>query len=186
MTKHWFTCKVRYVKVDDSGKEGKVTDQFLLDAYNYTEAEARMTRIIQEMGSGIFEITQITKSAYAEVIRTGEGDQWYRIKIAFISFDEESGKERQANQYFLIEAHNVKDAYERVVKFMEGTISNFVIPGVTFTKIVDVYPMSDESEERNQLVDQGYVSMGARPYEAPEEEEEAPANVDGETGEILE
>lgn len=173
MTKHWFTCRVRYVKLDDSGKESKVNELFLVDAYNYTEAEARMTRIIQEMGAGIFEITQITKSNYAEVIRTGEGDQWYRIKIAFISFDEESGKEKQANQYFLLESSSVKDAYEKVEQFMQGTISNFVIPGITYTKIMEVYPMAEESTERNDLIDQGYVSVGMRPQETAQENEEA-------------
>ncbi|MGB0423691.1 MAG: DUF4494 domain-containing protein [Flavobacteriales bacterium] len=199
MTKHWFTCRVRYIKQDENGKEGKVTEQFLLDAYNYTEAEARMTRITKEMGAGIFEITQITKSNYAEVIHNEDGDQWYRVKIAFVSFDEESGKEKQANQYFLIEAYTVKDTYEKVEKFMSGTISNFVIPAISYTKIMDVFPMSEESSERNELIDQGYTSIGqhiggephpmSTQYSAPEvedeEEEEVPSNVDSETGEII-
>ena len=199
MTKHWFTCRVRYVKQDENGKEGKVTEQFLLDAYNYTEAEARMTRITKEMGAGIFEISQITKSNFAEVIHHADGDQWYKVKIAFVSFDEETGKEKQANQYFLVEASSVKDTYEKVEKFMTGTISNFVIPSISYTKIIEVFPMSEESSERNELIDQGYTSIGqhiggeAHPmsttYSAPEEEEEEeeiPSNVDGETGEIIE
>ena len=124
-----------------------------------------MTRIIQEMGAGIFEITQITKSNYAEVIRTGEGEQWYRIKISFISFDEETSQEKQSNQYFLLESSNIKDAYEKIEEFMEGTISNFVIPGITYTKIIDVYPMAEETKERNDLLDQGYVSTGMKPKE---------------------
>lgn len=165
MEKIWYSCKCRYVKLNDEGREQKVTEEFLLDAYNYTEAEARMTRLISDMGLGLFEVKQVVKRNYAEVIRTGEGDQWYKIKIAFISFDENSGKEKQANQYFLIEAHNVKDAYERVCKFMEGTISNFVIPQITHTKILDVFPMADESEERNQILDQGYVDMGVKSYQ---------------------
>ena len=38
MKKDWFTCKVRHVKVDEHGHENKVTEQYVLDAYNYTEA----------------------------------------------------------------------------------------------------------------------------------------------------
>ncbi|MDA0882264.1 MAG: DUF4494 domain-containing protein [Bacteroidetes bacterium] len=181
MTKNWFTCKVRYVKLDESGKEGKVTDQFLLDAYTYTEAEARMTQIIQEMGVGAYEITHITKSNFAEVLRSDEGDLWFKIKIAFISFDDETGKEKQANQYFLISAHDVKDAYERVEKFMKGTISNFVIPSISYTKIIEVYPIAEENSERNKLIAKGYHSVGSSVGE-----EGVPFNVDDETGEILE
>ena len=56
---------------------------------------------------------------------------------------------------------------------MQGTISNFVIPGITYTKIMEVYPMAEESTERNDLIDQGYVSVGMRPQETAQENEEA-------------
>ena len=48
MTKHWFTCKVKYVRHDAEGAEVKATESFVLDAYNYTEAESRMTGICEQ------------------------------------------------------------------------------------------------------------------------------------------
>jgi hypothetical protein len=50
MTKHWFTCKVKYVRHDAEGAEVKATESFVLDAYNYTEAESRMTGICENEG----------------------------------------------------------------------------------------------------------------------------------------
>ena len=37
MTNNWFECKVKYVKIDENGKEKKVTEPYLIDAVSFTE-----------------------------------------------------------------------------------------------------------------------------------------------------
>ena len=46
MTRNWFTCVVKYIRHGVDGSEEKTTDQLLLDAYTYTEAEARLVGIV--------------------------------------------------------------------------------------------------------------------------------------------
>ena len=41
----WFECKVRYEKIVE-GKTKKVTETYLIEAFSYTEAEAR---VMQEL-----------------------------------------------------------------------------------------------------------------------------------------
>ena len=65
MTRNWFTCVVKYVRHGADGSEEKTTDQLLLDAYTYTEAEARLVGIVTDVCSGPFEVQSITKSNFA-------------------------------------------------------------------------------------------------------------------------
>ena len=38
----WFECKVKYVKIDDDGRERKVSEVYLVDAVTFTDAETRI------------------------------------------------------------------------------------------------------------------------------------------------
>ena len=102
MKKHWFNCKVSYMKPDSEGTEAKKTEQFVLDAYTYTEAETRMVEVLESEGIRPFEITQITKTTLIEVIRFAECDKWFRVKISLSTVDESKGVEKEANQYILV------------------------------------------------------------------------------------
>lgn len=171
MTQNWFTCKVKYSKPDNDGTESKVTEMYLVNAYSYTEAEGRMYQVIQEeLGVG-GEVSQITKSTYMEVFRDESADHWFRCKVALVSFDEESGKEKHANQYYLTQANNVKDAYERICKEMDKSTSDYIVPGVTYTKILEVYDWDQGANEKVKLEAQGFTSVGIRPSEEFSDEE---------------
>ncbi len=144
MTKHWFTCKVKYVRHDVEGGEVKATESFVLDAFNYTEAESRMTSICEQEGIRPFEIVQITKSNLVEVIRFGNADQWFKVKIALTSLDEKADKEKESYQHILLSAADVRDAYDKVRKHMSQVGVGFVIPSIIFQKITEVFPMEEE------------------------------------------
>jgi len=146
MTKHWFTCKVKYTRHDADGAEVTATESFVLDAYNYTEAETRMTQICDDEGIRPFEITQITKSTIAEVIRFEDCDKWFKVKIALTTFDEQKGVEKETNQYLLISASDVRDAYDKVAGHMNQLGIGYVIPAITFQKITEVFPLDETAE----------------------------------------
>lgn len=143
MRNYWFTCRVAYQKLSETGAETKVTESYLVDAYTYTEAEARITMRMRELVSSPFEVVNITKSNLAEVFFNDNADMWFKVKVALIFYDDESGKEKQQNQYYLIESDDVKDAFDKTEKVLEGTISSYVIASITFTKILDVFLSSE-------------------------------------------
>ncbi|MCH2200081.1 MAG: DUF4494 domain-containing protein [Flavobacteriales bacterium] len=188
MTKHWFTCKVRYVKEDQHGNEGKVTEQFLLDAYNYTEAETRMTFLLEQMGRKPYEVQQITKSNFAEVIRFDDSDMWFRVKVSFVSFDESKGEEKSSNQYFLISAGDVRDAYDKTSDFLKTSISGYVIPSITYTKIVDVFPLAEEDPGMRTVRERGLqpIDESVRTPGTAVDYSDSLPQYDEETGEVLE
>jgi hypothetical protein len=144
MTKHWFTCKVKYTRLDSEGAEVKATESFVLDAFNYTEAETRMTTICENEGIRPFEINQITKSNFSEVIRFEDADLWFKVKIALTTFDEDKGREKETNEYILLSARDVRDAYDKVAEHMQSLGVGYVIPSIGFLKITEVFPLDEE------------------------------------------
>ncbi|MGB0977150.1 MAG: DUF4494 domain-containing protein [Prolixibacteraceae bacterium] len=136
----WFECRAKYVKIDETGREKKVNEAYLIDAVSFTEAESRIYKELEQMISGEFTVTKIAKTNIAEIIPTEDGDRWFKAKVTFISIDEDNGKEKKVSQYVLVLANNVKQAFERVESGMEGMTVDFEIPTVSESPIMDVFP----------------------------------------------
>ncbi|WP_421918337.1 DUF4494 domain-containing protein [Marinifilum sp.] len=146
---NWFECKVKYVKTDEaSGKEKKVSEPYLVDAMSFTEAEARIHKELEQMISGEFNVTNISKSNITEIYPNDNGDRWFKAKVAFIDVDEASGKEKKSNNYMLAQANNVKQAYEFLEECLSDMIVLYEIPAVSESPIMDIFPFfSDEENE---------------------------------------
>lgn len=145
MTNNWFECKVKYTKIDEiSGKEKKVSEPYLVDAVSFTEAEARIHKELEQMISGDFNVTNISKSNVMELYPNENGDRWFKAKVCFIDVDENSGKEKKANQYMLTQANNVKQAYEFLEECLGDMIVPYEIPAISESPIMDVLPFFEK------------------------------------------
>jgi len=136
--RNWFNCKVSYDKLQEDGTQKKVIEEYLVDALSFTEAEARITDEISKMVRGEFQVTSITKSRIAELHKFDDADTWYNCKVAFISYDEKSNKEKQTVTQMLVMANDVKDAYEKIELKMTGTMADYTVPSIAKSKILDV------------------------------------------------
>ena len=151
----WYECKVKYRKMDEtSGMQKVKTEPFLVDAISYTEAESRIT---QEMSvylsdSDEINITNIKVANYAEIHPFENSDRWFKSKVSLIAFDEESGKERKTNQYLLVQANDVKEAYENTESVMRDTMGDYTIPAISESPVMDVFPyFSGEEGELDRI-----------------------------------
>ena len=136
----WFECKVKYQKVDENGKQKGVSEIYMVDAVSFTDAESRITKELEEYaGLGEFTVASIKTTNYAEIIPNESGDRWFKCKAVFISFDEKSGKERRTSSSILVQATDVKDAYEVLSKALSTSISDFTIPTVQESSIMDIF-----------------------------------------------
>ncbi|WP_405382251.1 DUF4494 domain-containing protein [Maribacter sp. LLG6340-A2] len=155
MSAIWYECKIKYRKLDEASGMLKVkTEPFLVDAISYTEAESRIT---QEMSAYLsdseeIKITNIKVANYAEIHPFENSDRWFKSKISLIAFDEESGKERKTNQYLLVQANDVKEAYDNTVSVMKDTMGDYTIPAIIESPIMDVFPyFSGEEDELERI-----------------------------------
>lgn len=149
MTANWFEGKVKYMAVDENGREVKKTDLYLLDALSFTEGEARLIALADQTVKGDFYITSLKKSNITDVVTSGNeaDDRWFRAKIAIIDADEVSGREKKSNEYFLVAASDIGKALEN----LERSLLTFVVPyeivGLNDTQFMDVIPYTPREEE---------------------------------------
>ncbi len=147
----WFTVKVKYTKQLEDGTFKRVSEPYLVAAMTFTDAEAR---IYEELGSlirGEFVVTGITRTDFHDIFHYEDADVWYKCKITYEAGGdggEEGGKAKKVSQNFIVTAHSVKDAYERMKESLGGMMIDYVIPSITISPIVDVFPFGDESEDR--------------------------------------
>lgn len=143
----WYECKVKYRKTHESGEQKMTTETYLLDAVSYTEAESRITEEMKAYTSEEFMITNIKVANLSEVHPFENSDRWFKVKVALIAFDEQSGKEKKSNIYLLIQANDVKEAFENTEQAMQNTMGDYTIPAITESPILDVFPYFDGDEE---------------------------------------
>ena len=136
---NWFECKVRYDKVQDNGSVKKVNEPYLVDAFSFTEAEARIIEEQTPFISGDFSVSAVKRTKISEIFYDEGGDRWYLAKVAFITIDEKSGVEKKSNSFILVQATDFKNAVENFTKGMADTMADYEIVSIAETPLMDVY-----------------------------------------------
>lgn len=138
---NWFECKIKYEKTAEEGKIVKVNETYLVDALSFTEAEARINEEMRPFISGEFIVSNIRRAKINELFANENGDKWYKSKVYFISFDEEKGTEKRTATTMMVQASNVKEAWDGLQEGMKGTMADYEISSIVETLILDVYPL---------------------------------------------
>lgn len=138
---NWFECKIRYEKTMENGVEKKVTEPYLVDAFSFTEAEARIIEEITPFIKGEFSVVDIKRTNYSEVIQSPENtaDRWFKFKLQFITLDEKNGKEKKSSSYILVQAVDFKDSLKKLEEHMKGSMADYIISSCNETAFMDVY-----------------------------------------------
>ena len=136
---NWFECKIKYEKTAEEGKIVKVNEAYLVDALSFTEAEARINEEMKPFISGEFIVSNIRRARINELFANENGDKWYRSKVYFISLDEEKGVEKRTACTMMVQANNVKEAWDGLQEGMKGTMADYEVASITETTILDVF-----------------------------------------------
>ena len=142
----WFTVKVKYTRQLENGTFKRVSEPYLLAAMSFTDAEAR---IYEELGArirGEFNVIWISRTELHDIFVYDDADVWYKCKITYDKVDEDGEKSKKIAQQFLVSAHSVKDAFDRIQESMAAYMVDFEIPSITVSPIVEIFPFNDESE----------------------------------------
>ena len=74
---------------------------------------------------------------------------WYKCKISYESADADGGKNKKINQFILVEASTVKEAYDNLADNMSNLMVDYKVISVAESPIVEVfYP--NESTNRTE------------------------------------
>lgn len=148
MSTTWYECKVKYRKLDENGVQKVTTEPYLVDALSYTEAEKRINEEMAMYISEEFLITNIKVANFAEIHPFENSDRWFKTKVALVAYDEESGKERKSNIYLLVQANDVKEAFDNTNAVMKDTMGDYTIPSIAESPIMDVFPYFEGEKEK--------------------------------------
>jgi hypothetical protein len=122
------------IKTLEEGK--KVSKSYLVEAATFTDVEVRMADI---MVGYDFKITNIRPTNYAEIFEDSVGEKWFKVKVSLVGYDEDSGKEKKTNTYFIVKGEETKEALENTSKIMKGTLGDWEISAISETLICEVY-----------------------------------------------
>ncbi|UBM60612.1 DUF4494 domain-containing protein [Marinilongibacter aquaticus] len=138
----WYQTKIKFQQVVEDDKVKNITEAYLFDAMSYTEAEAHSYDYLSSLRPN-FEMQSITKMKLAEVFMQENGaETWFKCRVQYIIFDEKTNSEKKTAVNMLINADNVKHAYESLAERL-GTVEDYIISDINATKILDVVPYEE-------------------------------------------
>ena len=137
----YYEVKIQYHKMQEDGKEKKVTEQYVVEALTFTEAE---TRIIEEMTpyiSGEFDVVSEKIAPFNEIFLSdkSDDDKWFISKVAFITLDEKTAKEKKQTFRYLVQAATSELAMYYTKEMFSHGMSDYIIDSVQDTPTLDVF-----------------------------------------------
>lgn len=136
----WIESSVQFDKTQENGSVKKVTEKNLFDALSFTECEARTITELSPYMSGEFTVKTVRKTKIEEIIWNENADRFWLVCVAFVTFDEKTGAEKQSIIQILVQANDFDSAVESFKKGMSGTVADWTIKSVAETPYMGVYP----------------------------------------------
>ena len=142
----WFECKVSLKRTLEDGLQKQVKEVYIVDAVNFTEAEARILDETKVYG----DVTLISIK-YCEANEIVDSHNpldglWYKVKVAMISIDESAGKEKKVNVIYYVRAKDFKSAFENTERWLGGSVMDSTIISIAETNIMEVFEYKKMSE----------------------------------------
>ena len=137
----WFEAKIRYEKMMEDGILRKVTETYVIDALSFGEAEKRILEEMASYVSGEIDVCGLKIAPYKEIFFADSdmADRWYVAKLAFITIDEKTDKEKKTSVNYLVNAGNFNSALKNINEIMEGTMIDYQTCNLTETTIMNVF-----------------------------------------------
>ena len=136
----YFIATCKYEKMQENGAVKRVSEKYLCDALSIVEADAVVTENLKPYISGDFFTSKVENSPIAEVMGDKDADKFYLAKVAFVTIDERSGKEKKTVSQWLIGGTDFNDAYEMVLREINKCMADIEIQSLTETPIKEFYP----------------------------------------------
>lgn len=140
-TTSWFETKIRYDKTMEDGRNKKVTEVYTVEALSFTEAESAITEEMSHYISGEFDVKAITRAPYGEIFFSDadSDDKWFKVRLAFITIDEKTEKEKRSNVVYLMQAATLDKARQYIKDVMAKTMVDYEVVSISETPLFDVF-----------------------------------------------
>lgn len=137
----YFIATCKYEKMQENGAVKRVSEKYLCDALSIVEADAVVTENLKPYISGDFFTSKVENSTIAEVLGDKETDKFYLAKVAFVTVNERSGKEKKSTVQWLVGGTDFNDAYEMVLREINKCLGDVEIIALSESPIKEFYPI---------------------------------------------
>ena len=98
----YYEVKIQYQKMLEDGKEKKVTEQYVVEALTFTEAESLITEEMSAYIHDSFDVVAEKIAPYYEILISDRinDDKWFISKVSLITLDEKTAKEKKIIRKF--------------------------------------------------------------------------------------
>lgn len=137
----FFEVKIQYQKMLEDGREKKVTEQYVVEALSFTEAESRIIEEMTPYISGDFDIVSERIAPYNEIFLSDNStdDKWFISKVSFITIDERAAKENKQTFRYIVQAETSEKAMDYTKEMLSHGMSDYSIDSVQDTPTLDVF-----------------------------------------------
>ena len=137
----YFEVKIQYQKMQEDGKEKKVTEQYVVEAFSFTEAESRIAEEMLNYTDGDFDVVSEKIAPYNEIFISDNStdDKWFVSKVGFITIDEKTAKEKKQTFRYLVQARTSELAMDYTKEMFSHGMSDYSIDSVQDTPTLDVF-----------------------------------------------
>ena len=137
----FFEVKIQYQKMQEDGKEKKVTEQYVVEAMSFTEAETRIAEEMLPYTDGDLDVVSEKIAPYNEIFISDNStdDKWFVSKVGFITLDEKTAKEKKQTFRYLVQAATSELAMYYTKEMFSHGMSDYSIDSVQDTPTLDVF-----------------------------------------------
>ena len=137
----FFEVKIQYQKTLEDGKEKKVTEQYVVEALSFTEAESRIAEEMLPYTDGDLDVVSEKIAPFNEIFITDNStdDKWFISKVGFITLDEKTAKEKKQTFRYLVQAATSENALDYTKTMLNQCLSDYSIDSVQDTPTLNVF-----------------------------------------------
>ena len=145
----YYEVKIQYQKMQEDGREKKVTEQYVVEALSFTEAESRITEEMTPYIDGDFDVVSEKIAPYNEIFLSDNyyaDDKWFVSKVGFITLDEKTEKEKKQTFRYLVQAATSELALDYTKEMFSHGMSDYSIEAVQDTPTLEVFLIEDNKD----------------------------------------
>ena len=144
----YYEVKIQYQKMQEDGREKKVTEQYVVEALSFTEAESRITEEMTPYIDGDFDVVSEKIAPYNEIFLSDrtDDDKWFISKVGFITLDERTDKEKKQTFRYLVQAATSELALDYTKEMFSHGMSDYSIEAVQDTPTLEVFLIEDNKD----------------------------------------
>ena len=137
----FYEVKVQYRKLLEDGKEKKVTEQYVVEALSFTEAESRIAEEMLPYTDGDLDVVSEKIAPFNEIFLSDNStdDKWFVSKVGFITLDEKTAKEKKQTFRYLVQAATSEHALDYTKTMLNQCLSDYSIDSVQDTPTLNVF-----------------------------------------------